>query len=638
MTVRLLGVVASVLVLLLLSAGCTRVENPVAPVAVQVPVPADQNNPVAGDATDNARTHLETFVLRAYDLDSVHIAGSLNDWNMADPEWEMTLQEDGYTWLLEKEVPDYLMLYKFIIREGGRTEWLSDPAAVEVTPDGFHADPAYWNGVRGRPIAAPTPLPTTIQRNRLIIYEMSLNDFSTAGTFAGAIAGLTSGPNLFSLGVNAVELMPVSCPSYNGWGYDPVYYFAPNPNFGTTSTFANLVDSAHQLGIAVILDVVPNHMAGSNPLRQLDEFTGTNHFTTAEPNPWGLLELNWTDPALRDFMLDALCHWVDTYSVDGFRFDYIGGEPYSTWVWIRDELKSRYPDLLLIAEDFTYPNQGNAVTHGFDAQWGGNHTDNWGGGGNNFLQVMTTALTQRGFAWRGQTTPEVGAWGISYNNMWAVANVVSGNSQYGGAVPGDGFSDVKYLESHDENRTVWAVDSYGSADAQSVGGLTKAHLGAVVSMTSIGIPMLYNGQEHGASEYRPADPVIHKIDWDAGDPTLRATYRSLIELRLYRDALQSEHIYFHWRPGNIDQVEATMVYWRSASASAAAADFVVALNFDHLDHTWNIPFPAAGNWVRHHLTTGGVELVEVSGDGLTLTIPASTAVLWSRGDGISAVD
>ena len=267
------------------------------------------------------------------------------------------------------------------------------------------------------------------------------------------------------LGVNAIELMPVTAPSYNGWGYDIILHRCVNPNYGWPSTFASLVDAAHQQGIAVILDMVLNHAAGSCPLRQLDDFAGVYNFTTDEPNPWGLVELNYTNEALRAFILESLCFWVNTYKVDGFRFDYIGGEPYSTWEWLEDELRARYPDLLLIAEDFNYANPINAVIVGYDAQWGGNHTDGWGGGGNNFNQVMITALTENGFAWRGSTTPSVGAFGPAYRNMWAVANVIAANPQYAGGVPGDGFSDVKYLESHDENRVVWSVNTIGSAFA-----------------------------------------------------------------------------------------------------------------------------------------------------------------------------
>ncbi|MFH1843315.1 MAG: alpha-amylase family glycosyl hydrolase [bacterium] len=592
-------------------------------------------SPATGVPLETEKADPDTFLLRAYGADSVFLAGSMNGWATNDPAYEFTDLGDGYSWQLIVELPAGLNLYKFILWDGAEATWLSDPAAVEIVPDGIHGDPAYWNGVRGRVIPEVTPLASPPLRNELVIYEIAPNDFSPAQTFTGIIAGLTSGPNLVDLGINAIELMPVTVPSYNGWGYDTVMYFAPNPNYGWPSTFATMVNTAHSHGIAVILDMVLNHAAGSCPLRQLDTFSGSYDFTTTEANPWGLVELNWTNPALRDYILDAVCHWVNAFKVDGFRFDYTGGEPYSTWIWLKDELRARYPGLLLIAEDYNYV--ANSVTHGYDAQWGGNHTDGWGGGGNNFNQVMITILTELGFSTRGITTPSVGAFGTAYNNMWAAANVIGANDQYLGAAPGDGFSDVKYLESHDENRLVWFVDTIGSAGAQTVGGLTKAFLGGLVQMTTVGIPMLYNGQEIGSGEFRPASPTTYQIDWAGGDDDLRAAFKHLIALRLRSPALKSENTFFQWRSGNTDQVERTLVYWRGESTFANDATVVVACNFDHIDHAWTVPFPTDGVWHLLHPVSGAWEAQTVSGGGRYLNLPASTGNLWVKYDGLTGV-
>ncbi len=616
-----LGAFCLLLTLLLMVSACSDNSRPAAPA-----VPP---------AETGAKARTDTFTLAAPGLDSVHVAGSANGWNDQDPAWALTLQPDNVTWQLIKEVSDGLAYYKFVMRKDGVVEWLTDPRATEVAPDGFHGDPAYWNALKGRTFTAPQPLSAPVDRSRLVIYEMSLNDFSATGTFAGAVAGLTAGANLADLGVNAIELMPVTAPSYNGWGYDPVLQFAVNGSFGWPGTFASLVDEAHSRGMAVILDAVVNHMAGSAPLRQIDSFTGTNTFTTTESNPWGLVELNWTNPYLKAHILDALSHWVTAYHVDGFRFDYVGGEPYSTWIWLRTELLARHPDLILIGEDFNYP--ANSITYGYDAQWGGNHTDGWGGGGNNFCQVLATALNQNGFAWRGELTPSVGAFGVPYNNMWALANVISPNSNYVGAAPGDGFSDVKFLESHDENRVVWSVNTLGSGAAQAMGGLHVAHLGAVISLTSVGIPMLYNGQEIGSGEYRPQGTTIDKIDWAAGDAALRRTYKYLIGKRLTLPALASENVQFQWRDGNLDNSEFTLTYSRGSLSDPASHEVLVAANFDGQDHSWEVPFPAPGTWVQFVPTASYVETIFVPGTSLTVTVPAGSARVWFREDGTTGV-
>ncbi len=606
--------------------GCAR-DGALAPPAPAADAPSAAFAPAA----------VETFVLRAYDADSVHLAGSFNGWASSSPAYALAPQGDGVTWRLVVSLPAGLQTYKFVLRRGATTAWLTDPLAVEVVPDGVNASPSRWNGVRGRVFARPRDLPAPPDRRRLVIYEIAPNDFSTTGTFAGIQGGFDAGAALTTLGVNAIELMPVTAPAYNGWGYDPVLYAAVSPHYGNPATFAAMVDAAHARGIAVILDVVLNHGAGDNVLRQLDTFAGAYRFTTTESNPWGLVELNWSDPALKATMLDALRTWVERYNVDGFRFDYVGGEPWSTWTWLRDELRARYPGLLLIGEDFRYPWDGNAVTNGYDAQWGGNHTDAWGGGGNNFNQVMVTALTEKWFSTRGQTYQVAGAFGTEYRNMWAVANVVSGNSGYAGPGIGDGFSDVKYLESHDENRLAWAVDAYGSPGAMAGGGAAKSRLGALALMTAVGIPMLFNGQEIGADEWRNPSPAIVKIDWNAGDADLRAAYAHLIELRLTDPALAAENIFFQWRDGIVDQEQRTLAYWRGATPDPAAATIVVALNFDSAPRAWTVPFPAAGAWYRFHAAEGAWERVDVAPGGLPLSLTASTGALFRRADGVTGV-
>lgn len=589
---------------------------------VEAPVaPQDEAAKTPGAATAQP----DSFLLRVYGAEAVHLAGNFNGWSPDHPDYAFTHDGDGYTWRLGVDLPDGVQAYKFVLYKDGQATWITDPMAVEVEGGG---DPAQANALYGRALPPIDDLPAPIDRTRLVIYEIAPNDFSTAGTFAGIIAGLDSGPDLTDLGVNAIELMPPTAPSYNGWGYDPALYFAPNPAYGSPYFFALLVDRAHERGLAVILDMVVNHAAGGSVLRQLDEFSGAYDFTTTEPNPWGMVELNWDDPALRAHILDALLHWVETYKVDGFRFDYVAGEGWDTWEWLRDQLRARHPDLLLIGEDFRYPNEGNAVTHGYDAQWGGNHTDPWGGGGNNFLQVLTTDLTQNGFAWRGSAVTSLGCWSFACRNMWATANVIAANSQYNGS-NGDGFSDVKFLETHDENRIVWAVDTYGSAGAQSVGGLRKSELGAYALMTSVGIPMLYNGQEIGSAEFRPQDPTTYKIDWAGGDADLRAVYRNLIRLRLEHPALWTEQTWFQWRANDLDHHEATLCYWRGGD-SPAQADIVVALNFDDEAHTRSVPFPDDGPWLLFDPVTGAWTEAAVAGAQLVVEQPASSGALWKR--------
>ncbi len=167
-----------------------------------------------------------------------------------------------------------------------------DPAAFEWTDDG-------WAGV--------TP-------HDLVLYELHVGTFTGAGTFDAAIAELD---DLASLGVTAIELMPVATfPGERGWGYDGVYMSAPHRTYGGPHGFARLVDAAHARGLAVILDVVYNHVGpGSEALLALGDY-----FTDRYETFWGDA-LDYSVDAVREWAIQNAELWVGDYHVDGLRLD-----------------------------------------------------------------------------------------------------------------------------------------------------------------------------------------------------------------------------------------------------------------------------------------------------------------------------
>ena len=102
----------------------------------------------------------------------------------------------------------------------------------------------------------------------------------------------------------------------------------------------------------------------------------------------------------------------------------------------------------------------------------------------------------------------------------------------------------------------------------------------------------------------------------------------MIHDRLNLPALMRENVFFLWRDGNIDQVEGTLVYWRGSTTNSADAEVVVACNFDDEDHAWTIPFPEAGAWVRYDPYQGWIMTEILDTASKTMTIPASTALMW----------
>jgi maltooligosyltrehalose trehalohydrolase len=152
----------------------------------------------------------------------------------------------------------------------------------------------------------------------LLLYELHIGTFSPQGTFAGATARL---PYLKNLGVTAIELMPVAdFPGSRNWGYDGVSLYAPARCYGTPDDLRRLVDAAHRLELAVVLDVVYNHLGPDGAY--LSAFS-PYYFTERHQTPWGA-GLNFDgdhSDQVRAFFIENALHWVHEYHVDGLRLD-----------------------------------------------------------------------------------------------------------------------------------------------------------------------------------------------------------------------------------------------------------------------------------------------------------------------------
>ena len=150
-----------------------------------------------------------------------------------------------------------------------------------------------------------------------LLYELHLGTFTEAGTFLGAIERL---PHLVDLGVTHVELMPIAeFPGARGWGYDGVDLFAPHHGYGTPDELKQLIDRCHAAGLAVILDVVYNHLGpAGNYLGQYGPY-----FTHRHTTPWGDA-INLDDEGsgeVRRFLCDNAIMWLRDYHFDGLRLD-----------------------------------------------------------------------------------------------------------------------------------------------------------------------------------------------------------------------------------------------------------------------------------------------------------------------------
>jgi maltooligosyltrehalose trehalohydrolase len=177
-------------------------------------------------------------------------------------------------------------------------------ASQVINHASFTWEDADWNG---------------IELSRMIMYELHVGTFTPEGTFEAIVSRFGE---LKELGVNAIELMPVAqFPGERNWGYDGVYPFAVQASYGGPAGLKRLVNECHRHGIAVILDVVYNHLGPEG--NYLSDFGP--YFTDRYRTPWGRA-VNFDGPYsddVRNFFFENAFHWFEDYHIDALRLDAI---------------------------------------------------------------------------------------------------------------------------------------------------------------------------------------------------------------------------------------------------------------------------------------------------------------------------
>ena len=286
------------------------------------------------------------FQLYAPGKSYVHLNGDMTNWQLRS-DFQMKRSVDGNRWWIE--VPDldlgsrygYQYVVDGTIRIGDPYSTLIlDPfndgsISSEIYPD----MPQYPYGLASgmvssfvvEPIVTTAPLSSKPEKEDLVIYEILLRDFVHPHSYAVLQDTLDY---LQRLGINAIQLMPVQEFEGNeGWGYNPSYHMALDKDYGSADALRALVEECHSRGMAVILDVVYNHAFGQSPLALL-YWDGAQNRPAAN-NPWlnpipkhdfnvGN-DFNHESPATKYFVKRVISWWMQTYGIDGFRFDLASG-------------------------------------------------------------------------------------------------------------------------------------------------------------------------------------------------------------------------------------------------------------------------------------------------------------------------
>jgi glycosidase len=197
------------------------------------------------------------------------------------------------------------------------------------------------------------------------IYEVNVRNYTPEGTFQAFAAHL---PRLAAMGVSIVWLMPihpigrVERKGTLGSQYAVQDYFGVNPEFGTLEDLRQLVQTAHNLGLRVLLDWVANHTSWDNPLVQQHpdwyQHDAHGHLVPPVPDWTDVVAFDYSHRALRRYMTDALLYWVREADIDGYRCDVAGLVPTDFWDEARLELDEVKPLFMLAEWDELYPSGG----------------------------------------------------------------------------------------------------------------------------------------------------------------------------------------------------------------------------------------------------------------------------------------
>ncbi len=216
-----------------------------------------------------------------------------------------------------------------------------------VDPDHFAWTDKAWKGIAA---------------DRHVIYEMHIGTFTRAGTWLAACKQLAF---LAQLGVTTIEVMPVNeFAGDHGWGYDGVDLFAPHAKYGEPADFRHFVDHAHALGLAVILDVVYNHLGPAG------NFLPREFRHKEKANDWGE-SIDFSVAQVREFYIANAVAWISEYHLDGLRFDAtqaIHDETILAETITACRAAAPHRQLWMVAEN--EPQEARLVREqGFDALW-----------------------------------------------------------------------------------------------------------------------------------------------------------------------------------------------------------------------------------------------------------------------------
>jgi maltooligosyltrehalose trehalohydrolase len=446
--------------------------------------------------------------------DGAHQLVELAVWAPRQQQVRLRLSDRAGDLAMDRTADGLFVLRTAEARAGSDYLYVLDDGAARPDPVSRHQP----HGVHGPSRVVDPAFPWTdqgwtgIPLEDHVLYELHVGTFSAAGSFAGVVERLD---HLRALGVTAIELMPVAeFPGPRNWGYDGVHLYAPHQAYGGPQGMKRLVDAAHRAGLAVVLDVVYNHVGPEgNYLGQFGPY-----FTERYRTPWGPA-VNFDGAGsddVRRFFIDNALYWLTEYHVDGLRLDAVHGIFDFGARHILEELGAAFHDearrlgrrAWVIAEsdlnDVRVTRPPAAGGWGLDAQW----SDDL----HHALHVSVTG-NRRGYFEDFHGVRQLGK-ALTAGFVYDGVHSVHRGRRHGSDAshePGERF--VVFTQNHDQI----ANGAQGRRLADLTGPALE-RVAATLLLSAPYLPMLFMGQEY-------AEPAPFFYFTSHGDPALARAVR-----------------------------------------------------------------------------------------------------------------
>lgn len=539
------------------------------------------------------------ITLYAPGKNTVSLIGEFNNWSTTASIMKKT--SDGNSWWIQIDNldPNTEYAYQFLVDE---TLKVADPYCEKVLDpanDSYITATTYPN-LKAYPTGKTTGIVSTMQanqptyawkntsfvrpdRNNLVIYELLIRDFTTGHNYASTLAKLDY---LVSMGINAIELMPVN--EFEGnlsWGYNPSFYFAPDKYYGTKTALQNFIDECHGKGIAVIMDMVLNHSFGQSPMVQL-YFDGTKPtsnspwFNVDPKHPFNVgYDFNHESAATKYFSKNVMKFWMQQYKIDGFRFDLSKGFTQKTST---DDAGFRLYDAGRVAIWKEYNNFIKSI----DA--------------NNFyviLEHFAEESEEKVLADEGMML-----WNnLNYNMNEATMGWLGSSDFSWGFYAKHGFSKsdalITYGESHDEERLNYKNISFGNMSGSYLikgnlpTSLKREEMAAAFLFSIPGPKMVWQFGELGydiSIDYNGRTgekPIKWEYFSDVNRKILYDSYSKFIKLKKNNSIFNATNSSYNLA-GGVKYIKLT----------EGTNTVIVVGNFDVINQTANIDFGSSGTW------------------------------------------